>query len=105
MISTKQFTIFFLLVVVFLVAIMTVTSLAWRESSTTYDTTSIKAKLLSIVDFSATRIAEQESAMNAWVADVDQELFDTQTQLSFFQDHVDTTIKGQGPVPRQPFPW
>ena len=34
MISTKQFTIFFLLVVVFLVAIMIATSLAWRCCAT-----------------------------------------------------------------------
>jgi|SRR3954467_15666990 len=100
MISTKQFTIFFLLVVVFLVAIMIVTSLAWRESSKVYDTTSIKTSLLSIVDFSAYKIHEQESAMQAWVDEVDLELHQTQTQISFLQDHVDTTIEGQGPLPR-----
>jgi len=103
MISTKQFTIFFLLVVVFLVAIMIVTSLAWRESSKVYDTTSIKTSLLSIVDFSAYKIHEQESAMQAWVDEVDLELHQTQTQISFLQDHVDTTIEGQGPLPRPEF--
>ena len=103
MVSTKQFTIFFLLVVVFLVAIMIVTSLAWRESSTTYDTTSIRTSLLSIVDFSASKISEQETAMNAWVSDVDLELHQVQTQLSDIQDHVDTTIQGQGPLPRPVF--
>jgi hypothetical protein len=104
MVSTKQFTIFFLLVVVFLVAIMIVTSLAWREAGKTYDTTSIKTSLLSIVDFSAYKIHEQESAMQAWVDEVDLEMHQTQTQISFFQDHVDTTIEGLGPIPR-PDPW
>lgn len=103
LISTKQFTIFFLLVVVFLVAIMTVTSLAWRESSKTYDVTSIQTSLLSIVDFSAYKIHEQESAMQAWVDEVDLEMHQTQTQISFLQDHVDTTIEGLGPVPRPTF--
>jgi hypothetical protein len=102
-VSTKQFTIFFLLVVVFLVAIMIVSSLAWRESGKTYDTTSIRASLLSIVDFSAYKISEQESAMQAWVDDVDLELHQTQGQISSLQEHVDTTIQGQGPLPRPAF--
>ena len=92
MVSTKQFTIFFLLVVVFLVAIMIVSSLAWRESTTTYDTTSIRASLLSIINFSADRIEEQETAMQHWVDEVDQELLDVQAQLAFFDSQVDTTI-------------
>ncbi len=104
MVSTKQFTIFFLLVVVFLVAIMIVTSLAWKEAGKTYDTTSIQKSLLSIVDFSAYKIHEQESAMQAWVDEVDLEMHETQTKISFFQDHVDTTIEGLGPIPR-PDPW
>jgi hypothetical protein len=103
MVSTKQFTIFFLLVVVFLVAIMIVTSLAWRESSKTYDTTSIRTSLLSIVDFSAYKIGEQESAMQSWVDEVDLELHQTQSQISSLQDHVDTEIQGQGPLPRPEF--
>ena len=103
MVSTKQFTIFFLLVVVFLVAIMIVTSLAWRESSKEYDTTSIRTSLLSIVDFSAYKISEQESAMQAWVDEVDIELHQTQDKLSELQDHVDTEIQGQGPIPRPAF--
>jgi hypothetical protein len=103
MVSTKQFTIFFLLVVVFLVAIMIVTSLAWREASGTYDTTSIRASLLSIVDFSAYKISEQETAMQNWVSEVDQELHDVQGQLDFFQARVDTTIHGVGPAPRPVF--
>ncbi|HEX7185572.1 MAG TPA: hypothetical protein VF756_27355 [Thermoanaerobaculia bacterium] len=103
MVSTKQFTIFFLLVVVFLVAIMIVTSLAWREASKTYDTTEIQASLLSIVDFSAYKISEQESAMQAWVDEVNLEMHDVQTQISTFQDHVDTTIGGLGPLPRPVF--
>jgi len=103
MFSTKQFTIFFLLVVVFLVAIMTVTSLAWRESSKVYDTTSIRTSLLSIVDFSAYKINEQESAMQAWVDEVDIEMHQVQGQLSSLQDHVDLTIQGQGPMPRPEF--
>jgi hypothetical protein len=103
MVSTKQFTIFFLLVVVFLVAIMIVTSLAWREASHTYDTTSIRTSMLSIVDFSAYKIGEQESAMQAWVDEADLELHQTQTQISSFQDHVDTTIQGVGPLPRPVF--
>jgi hypothetical protein len=103
MVSTKQFTIFFLLVVVFLVAIMIVTSLAWREAGKTYDTTSIRTSMLSIVDFSAYKIGEQESAMQAWVDEADLELHQAQTQISDFQDHVDTTIQGQGPLPRPVF--
>ena len=98
MISTKQFTIFFLLVVVFLVAIMIVTSFAWRESSTTYDTTSIRASLIRIVDFSAFKIHEQENAMRFWVTDVDRELHDVENQISFFQTRVDSTIQA-GPTP------
>lgn len=92
MVSTKQFTIFFLLVVVFLVAIMIVTSLAWREASTTYDTTSIRATLLRIVDLSATKIAAQEDAMNGWITEVDGELLAVENQVGLFQSAVDTTI-------------
>lgn len=100
MVSTKQFTIFFLLVVVFLVAIMIVTSLAWREAGKTYDTRGIRTSLLSIVDFSADKIAEQESAMQAWVDEVDLELHQTQSQISSLQDYVDTKIQGLPPLPR-----
>ena len=96
MINTKQFTIFFLLVVVFLVAIMIVTSLAWRESSTTYDTTSIRATLLRIVNISAVKIQAQEDAMNHWVHEVDQELLDAENQINFFMNTTNTTIY---PVP------
>jgi hypothetical protein len=91
-VSTKQFTIFFLLVVVFLVAIMIVTSFAWREAGTTYDTTSIRASLIRIVDFSAFKIGEQEAAMRHWVFDVDRELHDVEGQISYFQTRVDSTI-------------
>ena len=96
MVSTKQFTIFFLLVVVFLVAIMIVTSLAWRESSTTYNTTSIKTSLLGIIKFSAATIAKQENAMRHWVLEVDKELVQVSDQHKFFQDHINTEIY---PVP------
>lgn len=96
MVNTKQFTIFFLLVVVFLVAIMIVTSLAWRESSTTYDTTSIRASLASIINFSATTIEAQETAMENWVNEVDQELLDVQDQLALFETQVETQIH---PIP------
>ena len=96
MINTKQFTIFFLLVVVFLVAIMIVTSLAWRESTTTYDTTSIRATLLRIVNISAVKIQAQEDAMNHWVHEVDQELLDAENQINFFMNTTNTTIY---PVP------
>ena len=96
MVSTKQFTIFFLLVVVFLVAIMIVTSLAWREQSTTYNTVSIKAHLLSIVRISATLIGKQEHAMQCWITEVDRELAAVRSQIDFFQADVDTEIY---PVP------
>lgn len=92
MVNTKQFTIFFLLVVVFLVAIMIVTSLAGREASTTYDTTSIRATLLRIVQLSADKISAQETAMQNWVTEVDQELRDVETQVQFYQDAVHSTI-------------
>jgi hypothetical protein len=99
-VNTKQFTIFFLLVVVFLVAIMIVTAFAWRESSTTYDTTSIRASLIRIVDFSAFKIREQETAMRQWVLDVDRELHDVENQISFFESRVDSTIySGSVPAP------
>lgn len=98
MINTKQFTIFFLLVVVFLVAIMIVTAFAWREQTTTYDTTSIRASLIRIVDFSAFKIQEQETAMRSWVVDVDRELHDVEGQISFFQSRVNSEIK-PGPTP------
>jgi hypothetical protein len=91
-VNTKQFTIFFLLVVVFLVAIMIVTAFAWRESSTTYDTTSIRASLIRIVDFSAFKIQEQEVAMRNWVVDVDRELHDVEGQISFFESYTDSHI-------------
>lgn len=98
MVNTKQFTIFFLLVVVFLVAIMIVTAFAWREGSTTYDTTSIRASLIRIVDFSAFKIQEQETAMRAWVVDVDRELHDVEGQISFFESYTDSHIYS-GPTP------
>ena len=103
MIGTKQFTIFFLLVVVFLVAIMIVTSLAWREQTTTYDTTSIRQRLISLVDFSGYKISVQEAAMQGWVNEVDLELRDVQQQVDFFQNRVDNTIHGVPPAPRPAF--
>lgn len=100
MVNTKQFTIFFLLVVVFLVAIMIVTAFAWREGSTTYDTTSIRASLIRIVDFSAFKIQEQEDAMRHWVLDVDRELHDVQNQINFFESYTDSQIyAGPNPAP------
>ena len=98
MVNTKQFTIFFLLVVVFLVAIMIVTAFAWRESKTMYDTNSIRASLVHIVDFSAFKIQEQENAMRFWVADVDRELHDVEGQISFFESYTDSHIYS-GPTP------
>jgi hypothetical protein len=97
MINTKQFTIFFLLVVVFLVAIMIVTSLAWRESTTTYDTTGIRATLARIVSLSATKIQAQEDAMNHWVTEVDRELRDVEGQIGTFQTQVNKTIREPAP--------
>jgi len=101
MINTKQFTIFFLLVVVFLVAIMIVTSLAWREASGTYDTTSIRATLLRLVDISATKIAAQEEAMNVWVQEVDRELLDAEGQINFFMNATGTVIGSPPPIERE----
>jgi len=94
MVSTKQFTIFFLLVVVFLVAIMIVTSLVWREQGTLYNTVRIEERLKAIVDFSATLIGKQEVAMNAWISDVDRELGQVQTETGTLQGYVDTSIHG-----------
>jgi hypothetical protein len=71
---------------------MIVTSLAWREAGTTYDTTSIRASLLRIVDLSAIKITAQEHAMDSWVKEVDKELGDVEGQIRFFQSHVDSTI-------------
>ena len=97
MISTKQFTIFFLLVVVFLVAIMIVTSLVWREQGTLYNTVRIEERLKAIVDFSATIIGKQEVAMNAWINDVDLELGQVQTETTTLQTYVDNSIHGLPP--------
>jgi len=94
MVSTKQFTIFFLLVVVFLVAIMIVTSLVWREQGTLYNTVRIEERLKAIVDFSATLIGKQEVAMNAWISDVDRGLGQVQTETGTLQGYVDTSIHG-----------
>ena len=94
MVSTKQFTIFFLLVVVFLVAIMIVTSLVWREQGTLYNTVRIEERLKAIVDFSATLIGKQEVAMNAWISDVDRELGQVQPETGTLQGYVDTSIHG-----------
>lgn len=100
MVNTKQFTIFFLLVVVFLVAIMIVTNLALRESTKTYDTTSIRNSLTSIVNLSATKIKAQETAMQAWVDEVDVELNDVEAQIALFQTEVDTAIPpAPAPIP------
>ncbi|HEV7509241.1 MAG TPA: hypothetical protein VGS07_30475 [Thermoanaerobaculia bacterium] len=97
MVSTKQFTIFFLLVVVFLVAIMIVTSLVWREQGTLYNTVRIEERLKAIVDFSATIIGKQEVAVNAWINDVDHELGQVQTETGTLQGYVDTSIHGLPP--------
>jgi uncharacterized membrane protein len=97
MVSTKQFTIFFLLVVVFLVAIMIVTSLVWREQGTLYNTVRIEERLKAIVDFSATLIGKQEVAMNAWISDVDRELGQVQTETGTLQVYVDSSIHGLPP--------
>lgn len=97
MISTKQFTIFFLLVVVFLVAIMIVTSLVWREQGTLYNTVRIEERLKAIVDFSATLIGKQEVAVNAWISDVDRELGQVQTETGTLQVYVDNSIHGLPP--------
>jgi uncharacterized membrane protein len=97
MISTKQFTIFFLLVVVFLVAIMIVTSLVWREQGTLYNTVRIEERLKAIVDFSATLIGKQEVAVNSWINDVDLELGQVQTETTTLQGYVDHSIHGLPP--------
>ena len=97
MISTKQFTIFFLLVVVFLVAIMIVTSLVWREQGTLYNTVRIEERLKAIVDFSATLIGKQEVAVNAWIDDVNLELGQVQTETGTLQVYVDNSIHGLPP--------
>src|ERR1700704_2687853 len=94
MVSTKQFTIFFLLVVVFLVAIMIVTSLVWREQGTLYNTVRIEERLKAIVDFSATLIGKQEVAVRFWIDDVDRELGQVQTETGTLQGYVDTSIHG-----------
>ncbi|HSG38394.1 MAG TPA: hypothetical protein VLE27_02055 [Thermoanaerobaculia bacterium] len=92
MVNTKQFTIFFLLVVVFLVAIMIVTNLALRESTKTYDTTGIRATLTDIVNLSATKIRAQETAMQGWVDEVGVELEDVEAQIALFQTEINTAI-------------
>jgi len=97
MVSTKQFTIFFLLVVVFLVAIMIVTSLVWREQGTLYNTVRIEERLKAIVDFSATLIGRQEVAVNAWIDDVNLELGQVQTETGTLQVYVDNSIHGLPP--------
>ncbi|MFY9819962.1 MAG: hypothetical protein WAM82_01170 [Thermoanaerobaculia bacterium] len=97
MVSTKQFTIFFLLVVVFLVAIMIVTSLVWREQGTLYSTVRIEERLKAIVDLSATIIGRQEVAVRAWIDDVDLELGQVQTETGTLQTYVDTSIHGLPP--------
>ena len=97
MISTKQFTIFFLLVVVFLVAIMIVTSLVWREQGTRYNTVRIEERLKAIVDFSATLIGKQEVAVRFWIDDVDRELGQVQTETGTLQVYVDHSIHGLPP--------
>ena len=97
MISTKQFTIFFLLVVVFLAAISIVTSLAWREATTVYDSTSITDTILRIINVSAEKIQLQEDTMQMWVDEVDQELLLAETEIGFFMDAANTVIHDATP--------
>lgn len=102
MISTKQFTIFFLLVVVFLAAISIVTSLAWREATTTYDTTSIHNTIVRIIEIAAEKIQGQEDAMQMWVDEVDAELLLAESEIMFFMDQSNTLIHDV--TPPQPTP-
>jgi hypothetical protein len=96
MIGLKQFTIFFLLVVVFVVAISIVASLAWREQTTTYDVTAIGASLTRIIEYAGFKIGEQEAAMTGWVTNVTHDVANVETQIGIFQAQVDTTIGGHG---------
>lgn len=102
MISTKQFTIFFLLVVIFLAAISIVTSLAWREAETTYDTVSIHNTIVRIIDVAATKIQAQEDTMQMWVDEVDAELLLAEAEINFFMDYSNTVIHDTTPAPPTP---
>ena len=98
MVGFKQFTIFFLLVVVFVVAISIVVSLAWREQTTTYDTTIIGASLTRIIDFVGFKIGEQETAMTGWVGVATRDIHNVETQIGSYQTLVDGQIGGHGPL-------
>jgi hypothetical protein len=98
MIGFKQFTIFFLLVVVFVVAISIVVSLVWREQTTTYDTTIIAGSLTRIIDYVGFKISEQEHAMTGWVSVVTRDMQNVETQIASYQTLVDGQIGGRGPV-------
>jgi len=98
MVGYKQFTIFFLLVVIFVVAISIVASLAWREQTTTYDTTVIGASLTRIIDYVGFKIHEQERAMSGWVSVVTGDVQKVETQIATYQSLVDSQIGGHGPI-------
>ncbi len=102
MISTKQFTIFFLLVVIFLAAISITTSLAWREATGLYDTTSIRATIIRIIDVAAAKIQLQEDTMQMWVDEVDAELLLAEAEIDFFMATSNTVIHDATPAPPTP---
>lgn len=99
MVSTKQFTIFFLLVVVFLAAISIVTSLAWREAETVYDTVSLHNTMVRIVEVSADKIQGQEDAMQMWVDEATLEVQLAILEIEFFMNQSDALIHDTTPPP------
>lgn len=90
--NTKQFVIFFLLVTVFLVAISIVTSLIWREATTTYDVSGVAAQLEVIIHQSAEAIAEQEFAVQYWIDEVEQELMDAAAANDYYTYYAHEVI-------------
>lgn len=92
MISTKQFTILFLLVTVFLVAISIVAALAVREATTTYDTTAVHDGLHVIIEQAAEKIAEQEAAMQFWADEAGYEVRQAADTNRYFCDLIEGTI-------------
>ena len=72
---TKQFTLLFILVTVFVFAICLVASLAYREATTTYDTSAIAEGLHAIAYKAAIAIEDQEIYMDYWVDEATYEVW------------------------------
>ena len=81
---TKQFVFFFILLVISLVAVATVTQIAVWESTHTWDVSVMIGSLFDIVQVSISTLCEQDQAMQFWIDEATLELQMIQGEIIFW---------------------